>query len=421
MDVKLPKLGEGADSGVVVNLFVKEGDTVAKDQAILELENEKAVASIPSTGAGIVAKIYVKPGDRISIGQRILTLTESGQPAAAPTGKVAVAPPPPKSAPTPIEEEDENEEEPTSAVAPVAAPSVRKMARELGIDLRKIRGSESGGRIVVGDLRNYIQRLIAAAAKPKQGGGGATATKVVVESIDFSNWGPVSKKPFSPLRQVIARRMGESWNAVPRVTQFDEADFTRLNELRKKFAAKYEKKGARLTLTPLVLKAVAETLKKHPLFNSSLDEAANEIVLKEYYHVGIAVDTEQGLIVPVIRDVDKKSILDLAKELEQVAAKARERKISAEELKGGTFTISNQGAIGGAHFTPIVNTPEVAILGLGRGAMKPVVRDEKVVIRMMTPLGLSYDHRVIDGGEAARFTVDLVAALQDFKEAAVKI
>jgi pyruvate dehydrogenase E2 component (dihydrolipoamide acetyltransferase) len=421
MDVKLPKLGEGADSGVVVNLFVKEGDTVAKDQAILELENEKAVASIPSTGAGIVAKIYVKPGDRISIGQRILTLTESGQPAAAPTGKVAVAPPPPKSAPTPIEEEDENEEEPTFAVAPVAAPSVRKMARELGIDLRKIRGSESGGRIVVGDLRNYIQRLIAAGAKPKQGGGGATATKVVVESIDFSNWGPVSKKPLSPLRQVIARRMGESWNAVPRVTQFDEADFTRLNELRKKFAAKYEKKGARLTLTPLVLKAVAETLKKHPLFNSSLDEATNEIVLKEYYHIGIAVDTEQGLIVPVIRDVDKKSILDLAKELEQVAAKARERKISAEELKGGTFTISNQGAIGGAHFTPIVNTPEVAILGLGRGAMKPVVRDEKVVIRMMTPLGLSYDHRVIDGGEAARFTVDLVAALQDFKEAAVKI
>ncbi len=204
--------------------------------------------------------------------------------------------------------------------------------------------------------------------------------------------------------------MGESWNAVPRVTQFDEADFTRLNELRKKFAAKYEKKGARLTLTPLVLKAVAETLKKHPLFNSSLDEAANEIVLKDYYHIGIAVDTEQGLIVPVIRDVDKKSILDLAKELEQVAAKARDRKISADELKGGTFTISNQGAIGGAHFTPIVNTPEVAILGLGRGAMKPVVRDEKVVIRMMTPLGLSYDHRVIDGGEAARFIVELVTA-----------
>jgi pyruvate dehydrogenase E2 component (dihydrolipoamide acetyltransferase) len=422
MDVKLPKLGEGADSGVVVNLFVKEGDTVAKDQAILELENEKAVASIPSTGAGVVAKIYVKPGDRIGIGQRILTLNESGQPAAA-----ASAPAIKKAAVQKIEDEnehehekDENQEEQTFTVAPVAAPSVRKMARELGIDLRKVRGSESGGRIVLADVRNYIQRLIASSAKPKAGGAHGV-TRPTAESIDFSKWGPVSKKPLSPLRQVIARRMGESWNAVPRVTQFDEADFTRLNELRKKFAAKYEKKGARLTLTPLVLKAVAETLKKHPLFNSSLDEGTNEIVLKEYYHIGIAVDTEQGLIVPVIRNVDKKSILDLAKELEQLAAKARDRKISAEELKGGTFTISNQGAIGGAHFTPIVNTPEVAILGLGRGAMKPVVRDEKVVIRMMTPLGLSYDHRVIDGGEAARFIVDLVAALQDFKEAAVKI
>ena len=430
MDVKLPKLGEGADSGVVVNLFVKEGDTVAKDQAILELENEKAVASIPSTGAGVVAKIYVKPGDRIGIGHRILTLNESGQPAAAaPAVGRAGSPPPAGGAhgvarPTEkieAEDEDEKQEEQTSTVAPVAAPSVRKMARELGIDLRKIRGSEAGGRVVLADVRNYIQRLIASAAKGKAAAGGATATKPVAEQIDFSKWGPVSKKPLSPLRQVIARRMGESWNTVPRVTQFDEADFTRLNELRKKFAAKYEKKGARLTLTPLVLKAVAETLKKHPLFNSSLDEGTNEIVLKDYYHIGIAVDTEQGLIVPVIRDVDKKSVLELAKELEQVAAKARDRKISADELKGGTFTISNQGAIGGAHFTPIVNMPEVAILGLGRGAMKPVVRDEKVVIRMMTPMGLSYDHRVIDGGEAARFIVDLVAALQDFKEAAVKI
>jgi pyruvate dehydrogenase E2 component (dihydrolipoamide acetyltransferase) len=425
MDVKLPKLGEGADSGVVVNLFVKEGDTVAKDQAILELENEKAVASIPSTGAGVVAKIYVKPGDRIGIGQRILTLNESGQPAAA-AGR-AGSPLPASGAhgvtrPTEnIQHENESEDEQISTVAPVAAPSVRKMARELGIDLRMVRGREAGGRIVLADVRNYIQRLIASVAKGKPAGGAHEVARPTAEQIDFSKWGPVSKKPLSPLRQVIARRMGESWNSVPRVTQFDEADFTRLNELRKKFAAKYEKKDARLTLTPLVLKAVAETLKKHPLFNSSLDEAANEIVIKEYYHIGIAVDTEQGLIVPVLCDVDKKSIFDLAKELEQLAAKARDRKISAEELKGGTFTISNQGAIGGAHFTPIVNTPEVAILGLGRGAMKPVARDGKVVIRMMAPMGLSYDHRVIDGGEAARFIVDLVAALQDFKEAAVKI
>ena len=419
MDVKLPKLGEGADSGVVVNLFVREGDTVAKDQAIIELENEKAVASIPCTAAGVVAKIFVKPGDRIGIGQRILTLNESGQPAAAAPAPVEKKVGQASRLPAPVEEEDE--EGKLSAVAPVAAPSVRKMARELGIDLRKIRGSEAGGRIVLADVRNYIQRLIAAAAKGKPATGAHGVTRPTAESIDFTKWGPVRRKPLSPLRQVIMRRMAESWNAVPRVTQFDDADFTQLNELRKKFAAKYEKKGARLTLTPLVLKAVAETLKKHPMFNSSLDEDTNEVVVKEYIHLGIAVDTEQGLMVPVIRDVDKKSIFDLAKELEQLAAKTRDRKISAEELKGGTFTISNQGAIGGAHFTPIVNLPEVAILGLGRGAMKPVVRDSKVVVGMMTPLALSYDHRVIDGGEAARFIVDLVAALQDFKEAAVKL
>jgi pyruvate dehydrogenase E2 component (dihydrolipoamide acetyltransferase) len=424
MDVKLPKLGEGADSGVVVNVFIKEGDPVAKGQAIIELENEKAVASIPSTATGVVAKIHVKPGDKISIGQRLITLNESGQPSAgtAPAAKHAPAPAAPESDETAGEEEstENGDAVSTPTAAPVASPSVRRAARELGIDLSKVRGSEPGGRIVIGDVRAYIQRLIKAAARPASGAAGAPA-RPVAESIDFSQWGPVTKKSLTPLRQVIVRRMSESWNAVPRVTQFDEADFTQLNALRKKFAAAYEKKGARLTLTPLVLKALVGTLKKHPIFNSSLDEAANEIVLKEYYHIGIAVDTEQGLIVPVLRDVDKKSVLDLSKELEQLAQKARDRKVSGDELKGGTFTISNQGAIGGAHFTPIVNKPEVAILGLGRGAMKPVARDGKVEIRMLTPLALSYDHRVIDGGTAARFIVDLVAALQDFPEAEVKI
>lgn len=415
MDVKLPKLGEGADSGVVVNVFVKEGDQIAKGQAIIELENEKAVASIPSTAAGVVAKIHIKPGDKINVGQRLLTLNEDGKPSAelAPAAKRAPVP-----APAVVGDEDENEEEQVSTAAPVASPSIRRIARELGIDLSKVRGSAPGGRIVIGDLRAYIQRLIKVAARPASG---ATApAKPAAEPIDFSQWGPVSKKPLTPLREVIVRRMAESWNATPRVTQFDEADFTQLNALRKKFAPKYEKKGVRLTLTPLVLKALVGTLKKHPILNSSLDEVANEIIFKEYYHIGIAVDTEQGLLVPVIRDVDKKSVLDLSKELEQLAQKARDRKVSSDELKGGTFTLSNQGTIGGAHFTPIVNKPEVAILGLGRGVMKPVARDGKVEIRMMTPLGLSYDHRVIDGGEAARFIVDLVAALQDFKEEAVK-
>ncbi len=432
MDVKLPKLGEGADSGVVVNVFVKEGDTIAKDQTVIELENEKAVASIPASDGGVVAKVYVKVGDKISAGQRILTLAggAAANAPATPTAK-AVAPaatkrPAPMPAPAVDEISDESVEADANqpVAAPVASPSLRRMARELGIDLGRIRGSGPGGRIEMSDLRGYIQRLQTAAAKAKAAPvtGAATVTaKPAAESVDFSKWGPVTKKSISTLRGVIARRMWENWNAIPHVTQFDDADFTRLNELRKKHAAAYEAKGGKLTLTPLVLKAVAATLKKHPIFNSSLDEVANEIVLKDYVHLGIAVDTEQGLIVPVIREVDKKTVLELTKELEVLAQKARDRKVSSDELKGGTFTISNQGAIGGAHFTPIVNKPEVAILGLGRGAMKPVVRDGKIEARMMTPLGLSYDHRVIDGGSAARFMVDLVAALQDFSEDAVKI
>ena len=430
MDVKLPKLGEGADSGVVVNIFVKEGDMIANGQAIMELENEKAVASVPSTGAGLVEKIYVKAGDRISIGQKILSLAGGAAPASAPAA-AAPAPKPAakKAAARPAPEPEETDEEPVTESedeivneSPVAAPSIRKAAREFGIDLRKIHGSESGGRIVAADVRGYIQRLIRAAARPAAGAGASTASaKPAPVQVDFSQWGPVLKQPVTPLRKVIARRMSESWSSVARVTQFDDIDFTRLGELRKKFGPAYEAKGVKLTLTPFVLKAVADTLKKYPIFNSSLDEVANEIVLKEYVHLGIAVDTDQGLMVPVIRDVDKKSLLDLAKELEALAAKARDRKITAEEMKGGTFTISNQGAIGGAYFTPIINLPEVAILGLGRGALKPVVRDGKIEPRLLTPIALSYDHRVIDGASAARFTVDLLKAFENFSEDAVKI
>jgi pyruvate dehydrogenase E2 component (dihydrolipoamide acetyltransferase) len=215
---------------------------------------------------------------------------------------------------------------------------------------------------------------------------------------------------------VIARRMLENWNAIPHVTQFDEADITGLNALRKKYATAYEQKGVRLTLTSFALKVVVDTLKKHLIFNSSLDEIAQEIIIKEYFHIGVAVDTDAGLIVPVIRDVNKKSLLELSKEIEDLAKKARDRKVGAEDLKGGTFTISNQGGIGGAHFTPIVNKPEVAILGLGRGALKPVVKGEKIETRLMMPIGLSYDHRVIDGGQAARFVVDLREGFQMFKE-----
>ncbi|MBI4659933.1 MAG: 2-oxo acid dehydrogenase subunit E2 [Verrucomicrobia bacterium] len=420
MEIKLPSLGEGADSGTVVNIFVKEGESIRKDQPILDLENEKAVASIPATAEGVVARIYVKVGDKLSVGQRILSL-------AGGVADSTHAPDSPSTVPTVVAHETNSDvggetaaadEEPEfqASAAPAAAPSLRKLAHDLGIDLNRIRGSERGGRIVMADLRAYFQRLQKLAEQPRPKAKEQLPSKPTQERIDFSQWGPITSKSLSPLRQVISRRMAENWNAVPHVTQFDEADVTALQELRKKHAPAFEQQGVRLTLTPFVLKAVAATLQKHPVFNSSLDEANSEIVLKQYFHIGIAVDTEGGLIVPVIRNVDQKNLRELSKELEDLAQKARDRKVSADELKGGSFTISNQGGIGGAHFTPIVNKPEVAILGLGRSAWKPVVRENQIVSRLMLPLALSYDHRVIDGGAAARFMVDLVKAVESVKE-----
>ena len=306
--------------------------------------------------------------------------------------------------------------EEVSGPDPAASPTIRRLARELGINLRKIRGSENGGRIVMEDVKAYLERLQRLSSQPRTAGPAGAPAKPAPEKIDFSKWGQIAKRPMTPLRKVIATRMGESWETVPRVTQFDEADITALNDLRKKHADAYEKKGARLTLTSFVLKIVAEALKKHPVFNTSLDQAAGEVVYKEYFHIGIAVDTEQGLIVPVLRDADKKDVLALSKELNDIAVKTRDRKISLEELQGGTFTISNQGGIGGRHFTPIINLPETAILGLGRGMMQPVVRDGKIEPRLMLPLALSYDHRVIDGGAAVRFMLDLVRGFETFDE-----
>jgi pyruvate dehydrogenase E2 component (dihydrolipoyllysine-residue acetyltransferase) len=431
MDVKLPSLGENAEGGSVVSILVKEGDMVSAGQTILELENEKAVAPIASSASGVVSNIRVKEGDRLSVGQVILSVTEgAGSSAATPAAEAQ------KSAPRPAAPETKGRSERESPAAPAAAeepeapangprpaasPEIRRIARELGIDLRGVRGSESGGRIVMADLRSYVQRLQKLAAQPKTVAPASKPATPVAEPIDFSKWGEVSKQPLSPLRQTISRRMLENWNSIPHVTQFDEADITGLMELRKKFAPEYEKKGVRLTLTSFALQAVAAVLKKHPVFNSSLDEVAGELVTKKYYHIGLAVDTEQGLIVPVIRDVDRKSLFQLSKEVSEFAEKARDRKVSLDEMKGGTFTISNQGGIGCGHFTPIVNKPEVAILGLGKGALKAVPREGRVESRLMLPLAVSYDHRVIDGGAAARFTVDLVGAFQGFSEADVKL
>jgi pyruvate dehydrogenase E2 component (dihydrolipoamide acetyltransferase) len=269
------------------------------------------------------------------------------------------------------------------------------------------------------DLRAYVQRLTALAAPPKAAAGPKAAAPAP-ESLDFSKWGAVAKKPLTALRKTISRRLAESWNTIPHVTQFDEADITALMDLRKRFAPEYEKNGARLTLTSFALKAVVAALQQHPIFNCSVDETAGEIVFKQYYHVGLAVDTDQGLVVPVLRDVDKKTLFELSKEVQLFADKARDRKLTLDEMKGGTFTISNQGGIGGAHFTPIINKPEVAILGLGKGALKAVVREKQIVPRLLLPIALSYDHRVIDGGTAARFTVDLLAAFEKFSDADVK-
>jgi pyruvate dehydrogenase E2 component (dihydrolipoamide acetyltransferase) len=431
MDVRLPRLGEGADSGTVAAIFVKEGETVKKDQPILELESEKAVASIPTPVAGTVTKIHVKEGDEIKVGTLIFSIAESGEPARREPARIE---PPPAEEPaevsmqaTPVAQApaavtDVAPPVPTvPGVPPPASPSIRRIARELGIDLTRIRGSERGGRIVMADLRNYIARLQAIAQQQAPAPAVQVQAKPAPVSIDFSRWGKIEKKKMSQLRKAISAKMVESWTTVPHVTQFDNVDITDLLAVRKKYEKAYEKKNAHLTLTPFILKAVVETLKKHPMFNASIDEATGEIVYKHYYHIGIAVDTEQGLIVPVIRDVDKKSLLELSIELQELAERTRQRKVSLEEMQGGTFTISNQGGIGGAHFTPIINTPEVAILGIGRGSLQPVVLGKKIVQRMIVPLGLSYDHRLIDGANAARFITDFVQALQHFDEKAVKL
>ncbi|MEO7298605.1 MAG: 2-oxo acid dehydrogenase subunit E2 [Verrucomicrobiota bacterium] len=430
MDVKLPPLGEGADSGTVVNILVRDGDQITKGQTIIELETGKAVTPISSSAAGQVAKVLVKEGQKISVGSPILSV--SGGAGATPVTDVPKKQAPIKAAvkknSTPETEEEVEEDAPetfeySGEFPPPASPSLRRLSEDLGIDLRKVRGSEGGGRIVLADLKTYILNL-QKTSKQKLGAapGVSPNSQKVSPQIDFSRFGSVYKRPMTELRKVIAQRMSENWNAIPHVTQFDDIDLTNIMELRKKYVEAYEKKGVKLTVTSFAVKALVNALKKHPVFNTSLDETAQEIVFKEYFHIGIAVDTDGGLMVPVIRDADKKDLLQISKDLGELAAKTRERKISMEEMQGGTFTLSNQGAFGGGHFTPIVNKPEVAILGLGKGALKPIVtKDKKIEARLVLPVTLSYDHRVADGGSAARFMVDLVEAFQSFSEADVKI
>jgi len=420
MDVTLPKLAEGADAGTVVNIVVREGDPVELDQTLLELENEKAVAPIPSTGAGKVARIHVEVGQVVSVGQVLVTIDEDGaaRPAPAPAPETPAeappaAPPPPAAAPPEVHVHASS-----SGAPPPASPAVRKIARELGIDLTRVKGSQRGGRIVMADVRSYIQGLQQLALKPPA--PAAEPAGDVFETLDLTRWGPSQRERMSPLRRTIAQRMTESWTTVPHVTQFDDADITDLMEVRKRYAKAYEKAGARLTVTSFAIKAVVSALSRYPAFKTSIDYRAMEIVTRDYVHIGVAVDTEAGLIAPVIRDADKKDLLALSIELDELAERTRQRKLAADEMQGATFTISNLGSIGGSHFTPIVNSPQVAVLGMGRGVLRPLVRDRKVALRMVMPLALSYDHRVIDGADGARFMRELVRYLEDYPEADIK-
>lgn len=422
MEVKLPKIGETADSGTVASILVKVGDTVEVGQTLIELEQEKAVAPIASTAAGVISAIHVKEGQKISVGTPILSLGGNGPTApAAPAAKVTA--PARRAAPV-VEDDDELaiEDDGPDGPEPAASPYVRKVARELGIKLGRVAGSGPGGRVVTVDLARYVARLERGVTRAGRHADEPKGLVFAPVNQDFSLFGPVTSEPLSQLRKIISARMVENKVSLPHVTQFDEADMSRIEALRKQFKAAYEAAGAKLTPTPFIIRALVNALKKHPKFNASVNEVAETLVLKHYYHVGIAVDTEAGLLVPVLRDADKKSLLEIAKELAAIAEKARDRKVGPDDMKGGTFTISNQGAIGGGHFTPIINKPEVAILGIGKTSLRPVVlADGKIEARPLMPLTVSYDHRVIDGGAAARFTVDLVKELESMDESSVQL
>jgi pyruvate dehydrogenase E2 component (dihydrolipoamide acetyltransferase) len=428
MDIRIPNLGDGVSVATVLAVLVSPGDKVEKDQTIIELETDKAVAPIPSELEGVIETVHVKEGDEVSEGRVVLSLKggASGENGSKTSQNVVVETPPsqvdqapvgpaPVVMPSALPSTDYKYES-KSGFPPPASPYVRKVARELGLDLTIIRGSERGGRISINDLRNFVQRLLTQPAPAPS----VVPAKKVSEKVDFSKWGPVSTEKVSSLRKKIGEKMAESWNTIPHVTQFDEADITDLLALRKKYLPAYKKQGAGLTVTVFALKAIVNCLKKHPTFNASYDDAAGELVVKNYYHIGVAVDTENGLIVPVLRDVDKKSIKELSLELAEVAQKAKDRKLSLDQLQGGTFTLSNLGGLGVSHFTPIINSPEVAILGIAQGREKPVIRNKKTEARIIMPIGMSYDHRIIDGADGARFVRSFIDEMEQFSEALVK-
>ena len=422
-DFLLPQLGEDVESGDVLEILVEVGDTITNGQDVIELETDKATIFVSANVAGVVKAINCSPGDTVTVGQSVLTVEGAAAPAAAPapaapesapapepapapapTPSPAAAAPAPAPAPTapaaPVAAKPPAAPTPSSGVAVAASPSIRRFAREVGVDLRSVQGTGDHGRIVRDDVLKVVR-------EGNRSGGGAA----VPAGGQTDGYGPVHIEKMPRIRQTIAKKMHESWTTCPRVTNFDDADVTALEEIRQNSKKEYAQGGVKLTSMPFLIKAVAMSLKAHPVINATVDMEQGQIIYKDYVNVGIAVDTDKGLVVPSLRSADKMGIPDIARQLGEMAENVREDKFSIEDLRGGTFTISNLGAIGGTYSTPIINTPETAILLVGRSRKMPVVVDDKVEIRLMMPLSLSYDHRLIDGGAAARFLNEVIGYL----------
>jgi len=430
MDVLVPDIGDFKEVEVI-EVLVKPGETLAAEQSIVTLESDKATMEIPSPGAGVVQAIKVKVGDKVSQGTLLLTMDAAAAGAPAPGRPAAPAAPAPAPAPAAVAAASSPVDVPPVAVGrPVpregreevvtkahASPSVRKFARELGVDLAKVRGTGPKGRVLHADVQGFVKGVMtgSAAAQAPRAGGGLPFNLPPLPEVDFAKFGPVEARPLSRIKKLSGANLHRNWVAIPHVTQFDEADITDLEAFRKQNSALAEKQGFKLTMLAFMVKSAVTALKQFPEFNASLDRTGENLVLKKYFHIGVAVDTPDGLVVPVIRDADRKGVFDLAKELADISKLARDKKLKPGDMQGGTFSISSLGGIGGTMFTPIINAPEVAILGVSRSAMRPVWDGKAFVPRLVLPLSLSYDHRVIDGALAARFTSYLATVLSDIR------
>jgi pyruvate dehydrogenase E2 component (dihydrolipoamide acetyltransferase) len=416
MNVAVPDIGDYQDIPVI-EVLVKDGDAVDKDAPLVVLESEKATMEVPAPAAGTVRGMKLKAGARVSKGTAICTLELAAGAASAAAAPAAPAPPPraaaPAATPPPAEPRAEAGVPPwvgqaAAGQVPHASPFVRKLAREFGVDLSKVRGTGPRGRISAEDVQNFTKKALSGAG-PSTGAGTGIPQ---MPAVDFSQFGAIEARPLARIRKISAQYLHRAWLNIPHVTQNDEADITELEAFRK---AQSEESGVKLTLLPFIMKAVGGVMKQYPEFNSSLAPDGESLILKKYCNIGFAADTENGLVVPVIKDIWNKGIVQLAQECAELARKARDGKLKPDEMKGGCFSISSLGGIGGAHFTPIVNAPEVAILGVSRAQTRPVWDGKQFAPRLMCPLSLSYDHRVIDGAAAARFIVALSRALGDMR------